>query len=92
MTDLLTPDEVQKILKDVQKEFAGELIVILDRDAFEGLCRDYLTLWDELQAERELSDQFVKQVRELEVEVKRLAAAVPHNHPIFDDGYYGTKK
>ena len=46
VTDLLTPEEVQKILKDVQKEFAGELIVILDRDAFEGLCRDYLTLWD----------------------------------------------
>ena len=46
MTDLLTPDEVQKVLKDVQREFAGELVVILDRDAFEGLCRDYLTLWD----------------------------------------------
>ncbi len=66
MADLLTPEEVQKILKDVQKEFAGELIVILDRDAFEGLCRDYLTLWEELKAERELSDQLVKQVRELE--------------------------
>jgi len=56
VTDLLTPDEVR----------AMELKAIWPYEDLAQLCRNYLTLWDELEAERELSDKLVKQVRELE--------------------------
>lgn len=48
MTDLLTPDEVRKIQKDVQKKFSddGWIVIAVDRDTLEGLCADYLKIWD----------------------------------------------
>ena len=36
------------------------------------LCRDYLTLWGELAAERELSDKLVKRVGKLEAHIDTL--------------------
>ena len=53
VTDLLKPDEVRRI-KEVWWP------------NFQKLCRDYLTLWDELEYERELHDNAVKRVTQLE--------------------------
>ena len=58
MTDLLTPEDVERIKKvwwpNAQK-----------------LCRDYLTLWDELKNEKSISDRLMERVAELEKALKR---------------------
>ena len=54
MTDLLTPEEVGHWLK-------GPLGIITAEVSVARLCRDYLTLWDELQAKRDLSDKLSKE-------------------------------
>jgi hypothetical protein len=43
MTDLLTPEEVREILEEFKDE---KWVVTVPADGFNGLCRDYLTLWD----------------------------------------------
>ena len=77
MSDLLTPEEVREALAVSEMDYDRESKYEINPTWLKRLCRDYLTLWD--------------RNKELEAEVKKLAAAVPHNHPIFDDGYYGRK-
>ena len=68
MTDLLRPDEVRGMVKELHGfAYTDHVAENLAR-----LCRDYLTLWDELEHEREISDKAVKRVRELEQEIGAL--------------------
>ena len=64
MTDLLTPEKV--------REFQFDLGPPAGYGRVGRLCRDYLTLWDELEHERELHDKAVKRVAELEQEIGAL--------------------
>lgn len=66
MTDLLTPKDVRAMLK----EFEGELAVVISPDAFNGLCRDYLTLWDRNKELEKARDQW-KANHDCQVEFKR---------------------
>ena len=68
MTDLLTPDEVRKwqALNDMLGQSAWY------NKKIGRLCRDYITLWDELEHEREISDKAVKRVTQLEQEIGAL--------------------
>ena len=69
MTDLLTPAEVREGLalsKGISSEHA------ISSDKFQRLCRDYLTLWDELEHERKLHDKAVRRVTQLEQEIGAL--------------------
>ena len=61
MTDLLKPDEVREIAK-----------YLIGESSLARLCRNYLTLWDELEHERDLSDKAVKRVTQLEQEIATL--------------------
>ena len=67
MTDLLKPDEVREIHSSTFGPFRE-----MNRDRARRLCRDYLTLWDELEHEREISDKAVKRVTQLEQEIATL--------------------
>ena len=62
MTGLLKPDQVR----------AMELKAIWPYEDHARLCRDYITLWDELEHEREISDNAVKRVTQLEQEIGAL--------------------
>ena len=75
MTDLLTPDEVRKELDDAEAAVRLELGHAGLRAVFKWvarICRDYLTLWDELAHEREIADEAVKRVTQLEQEIGAL--------------------
>ena len=67
MTDLLKPEDVRKH-KERMEQFGDfpELTFQL------RLCRNYLTLWDVLEREREISDEAVKRVTQLEQEIGAL--------------------
>ena len=68
MTDLLTPEAARAMQRELQGLVRTDSLASdLDR-----LCRNYITLWDELEHERELSDKAVKRVRELEQEIGAL--------------------
>lgn len=58
-TDLLTPEEIRRIKK-------------VWWPSIQKLCRDYLTLWGELQNERGISDRLMQRVVELEEHNKDL--------------------
>ena len=59
MKDLLTPDVAQRILDRGAMSEIGYI---------PRLCRDYLTLWDELANERSISDRLLERIAELEKE------------------------
>ena len=58
--ELLTPEEVRFFDIDNLSLRSG------DNELLTRLCRDYLTLWDELQNERSISDRLLQRVAELE--------------------------
>ena len=69
MTDLMTPDDVKKwgyhrVVPDDERTPEERLL--------HRFSRDYLTLWDELEHEREISDKAVKRVTQLEQEIGAL--------------------
>ena len=51
MTDLLTPDDA----RELEKYLIGE-------SSLKELCRNYITLWDKLNHERQISDDVVKEL------------------------------
>ncbi len=53
MTKLLTREDVERIKKTWWPNI-------------QKLCRDYLTLWDELANERSISDRLLERIAELE--------------------------
>ena len=71
MTDLLTRDEVRNIDggKGGWQHATGW---VYSHETVHRICRDYLTLWDELEHERELHDKAVKRVTQLEQEIGAL--------------------
>ena len=62
VTDLLTPEKVREWQR-VNGSLKGGAWF---NETIDRLCRDYITLWDELEYERELHDNAVKRVTELE--------------------------
>ena len=62
MTDLLTPCEVTLM----------ERRALWPYKDLARICRNYITLWDELEHEREISDKAVKRVTQLEQEIGAL--------------------
>ena len=60
MTDLLTPEYVRK-MKGFNQGAGSGFSETIDR-----LCRNYLTLWDELANERSISDRLMERIAELE--------------------------
>ena len=62
MTDLLHPDVVRAMERKAIWPYAN----------LARLCRNYITLWDELEHEREISDNAVKRVTQLEQEIGAL--------------------
>ena len=62
VTDLLKPEKVREM----------ERKAIWPYKDLARLCRNYLTLWDELEHEREISDKAVKRVTQLEQEIGAL--------------------
>ena len=67
MTNPLTSDDAKRLLEYIEEPIRGETIPTLRR-----LCLDYVTLWDELQNERSISDRLLQRVAELEKEPQRL--------------------
>ena len=62
MTDLLNPKVAKEWLK------GGAWF----NETIDRLCRNYITLWDELEHEREISYNAVKRVTQLEQEIGAL--------------------
>ena len=68
MTDLLNP----KVVKEWQQRNESLEDGAWFNNTIDTLCRNYLTLWDELEHERDLSDKAVKRVTQLEQEIGAL--------------------
>ena len=68
MTDLLNP----KVVKEWQQRNESLRGGAWFNNTIDTLCRNYLTLWDELEHERDLSDRAVKRVTQLEQEIGAL--------------------
>ena len=66
MTDLLKPDEVREMQRIIDEQS------LWPYEQTSRLCRNYLTLWDELEHERDLSDKAVERVTQLEQEIGAL--------------------
>ena len=68
MTDLLTPKQMRKELAAAEDAALLEVDADMQRAYLRvtRICRNYLTLWDELEHEREISDNAVKRVTQLE--------------------------
>ena len=70
MTDLLTPEAARNALA-LWHEYQGTDYEISPKWV-KRLCRNYLTLWDELEHERDISAKAVKRVTQLEQEIGAL--------------------
>ena len=68
VTDLLKPGDVRELNRNI----AGVTFIGSVREELHRLCRNYLTLWDELEHERKLTDKWVKRVTQLEQEIGAL--------------------
>ena len=68
MTDLLKPEKVREWQR-VNGSLKGGAWF---NETIDRLCRNYLTLWDELEHERDISDKAVKRVTQLEQEIGAL--------------------
>ena len=60
MTDLLTPEEAENGLA-LWDDYEGTGYQV-SPEWVKRLCRDYLTLWDELSHERQISDDAMKEL------------------------------
>lgn len=67
MNDLRTPDEVREILT----LYNGDRFPTAALDNMPQVCRDYLTLWDELANERSISDRLLERIAELESQIAK---------------------
>ncbi len=85
--ELLTPEEV----RELSKTLVGSTVRV------HRLCRDYLALWDDLNYERQISDDAIKELTferdrnlDLTIKVDGLRKALEKFNTVLVDAYLGN--